>query len=262
MELNIFQAEKDSIGFLGLMAVACKKFDEQFKHPDSEFTHNRGLNIFAGIIDNSDGELIGQQQNQIHSFNNPLLHAEQLSLKEAIERINQKRPRDEKIVSVENYYRKFLFNDPNSTDYLHTGSTIYTTLEPCPFCTSALLVVRMKRIVYIIADNKFGSAFNNLKRDYYPSYDIRYEQLNIPDIKESKHISAAAVLYQQLLEKVVSLKANNPKLYDTLLLDYLKDLLQECFNLFISWEANDLVTTGQEKLKNAKLLEGFKSKLL
>ncbi len=162
----IFQAEKDAIAFLGLMAFAHKNFDQQFQHSDGELSHSKGLNIFAVIIDNTDCEVIAVKQNTIHSFNNPLLHAEQLTLKEAIEVISIKRPRNNETTSVENYYRKFLFNDPTSTDPLNFGCTIYTTLEPYPFCTSALLVSRMKRIVYLIPDLVYGNAFEKLKTVY------------------------------------------------------------------------------------------------
>lgn len=58
--------EKNAILFLGLMTIAYKNFDQQYIHADGQRTHKSGLNIFAAIIDNSDGELLGQQQNQIH----------------------------------------------------------------------------------------------------------------------------------------------------------------------------------------------------
>ncbi|MBL0137055.1 MAG: hypothetical protein IPP86_00825 [Bacteroidetes bacterium] len=157
---TFYQSEKDSIAFLGLMALAYKNFDYQFIHTDQELTHSKGLNIFSCIIDNSDGDVLALQQNQIHNYCNPLLHAEQLSLNEAINKLNLKRPRVNGKMSVENYYRTMLFNDPTSYDEIDAGATIYTTLEPCPFCTSALLVCRMKRIVFIIPDSKFGNSFN------------------------------------------------------------------------------------------------------
>ena len=83
-------------------------------------THANGLNIFAGIVDNTDGELLGLRSNKIHSETNPMLHAEQLTLATAIKRVTQKRPRIHSLTSVENYYRNFLFNDPASTDPLQT----------------------------------------------------------------------------------------------------------------------------------------------
>ena len=47
MKSNII--EKDALAFLGLMAIANKNFDQQFKHSDGETTHTKGLNIFAAI---------------------------------------------------------------------------------------------------------------------------------------------------------------------------------------------------------------------
>ncbi len=122
--LSLFQSEKDSIAFLGLMAIAYKNFDHQFKHLDGQLTHIRGLNIFAAIVDNIDGTILAEKQNQIHVENNPMLHAEQLTIREAIEKVNVKRPRNMSTTSVESYYRNYLFNDPSSKDYLtfqHSG---------------------------------------------------------------------------------------------------------------------------------------------
>ncbi|RAV54152.1 hypothetical protein [Mucilaginibacter gossypii] len=64
-----------------------------------------------------------------------------------------------------------LFNDAQSYDTLNAGTTIYTTLEPCPFCTSALLVSRVKRIVFINPDSTYGNSFYSLWMSYYKTYD-------------------------------------------------------------------------------------------
>jgi tRNA(Arg) A34 adenosine deaminase TadA len=255
--LNLFQSEKDAIAFLGLMAIAYRKFDFQFKHFDGQLTHLTGLNIFAAIVDNADGELLGIHQNQIHLENNPMHHAEQLTLAMAIRKVNTKRSRNNSTTSVENYYRNFLFNDPASKDFLHTGSTIYTTLEPCPFCTSALLVNRMKRIVFIIPDKKFGSAYNTLKSAYYPSYDITYSQLSVQPFMESELTQYASQQYEILLAEVDKLKQADPNLYDTLLLDYLNPFLKDCFEFFQSLSPHDLKTQGLDFDKNSTLLSSF-----
>jgi tRNA(Arg) A34 adenosine deaminase TadA len=172
--MSLFQTEKDAIVFLGLMAYAYKNYDAPVNAPgnDGGITHTNGLNIFAAITDNVDGEVVSIGQNLIHSQNNPMLHAEQLTLKKAIDRINTKRPRDEATTSVERYYRELLFNAPDSEGDFMVGGSIYTTLEPCPFCTSALLVNRMKRIVYIIPDAAYGGSYPYLKEKFYSKYDI------------------------------------------------------------------------------------------
>lgn len=60
----------------------------------------------------------------------------------------------------------FFFDKPYRSGDLTVGATIFTTLELCLFCTSALLVTRMKRIIYIITDPDFGGAFNLLKENF------------------------------------------------------------------------------------------------
>jgi len=253
MNTNII--EKDAIVFLGLMAIAYKNFDSQYKHVDGETTHTDGLNIFAAIIDNKDGEVIGQKQNHIHTECNPMLHAEQLTLKEAVERLNTKRPRNDSTTSVENYYRKFLFNHPNTTGDFSVGATIYTTLEPCPFCTSALLVTRMKRIVYIIPDNTYGKSFSYLKDTFYKSYDITYGQLTLTGTSESELISFAATQYKTLIDYVNT----NPQ-NATLFLDNLRPFLKSCNEYFLKLGTDSLKSIGDEKTKNVQTLTDLQEK--
>ena len=253
MENNLL--EKDAIVFLGLMAIASKKLDVQFTHPDGVITHTNGLNIFAAVIDNIDGEVIGQQHNSIHAFCNPMLHAEQLTLKEAIDRLNHKRPRVPKTTSVETYYREYLFNTPNSIGNFDVGATIYTTLEPCPFCTSALLVSRMKRIVYIIPDALYGKSYSYLKETYYKKYDMTYSQLSLGKPK-STLMEFADKQFQTLMAYVQA----NPTMNGTLYLDLMQDFLSECKNHFLSLQESDLLTIGTAKDNNLNTLTGLQSK--
>lgn len=39
-----------------------------------------------------------------------------------------------------------------------TEATLYVTLEPCPMCTGAMVLARIKRLVYGAADPKAGAA--------------------------------------------------------------------------------------------------------
>ncbi|MGM9924183.1 MAG: tRNA adenosine(34) deaminase TadA [Bacillus sp. (in: firmicutes)] len=47
------------------------------------------------------------------------------------------------------------------------GATLYVTLEPCPMCSGAIILSRVKRVVYGAADPKAGCAgtFMNLLTD-------------------------------------------------------------------------------------------------
>ncbi|MCF0075340.1 hypothetical protein LZD49_32985 [Dyadobacter sp. CY261] len=51
--MSLFQTEKDTIVFLGLMAYAFRKYDapKDAAENDGSITHTKGLNIFATIAD-------------------------------------------------------------------------------------------------------------------------------------------------------------------------------------------------------------------
>lgn len=264
-----FTTEKDSIVLLGLLAIACKNFDDQIQKTDSEgkkqLTHTHGLNIFAAITDNRDGEIIAQKQNNIHSFSNPMLHAEQLSLKEAIEYLTNNKDRRKEEMPVEEYYRNFLFNKPKSVGNFKVGGTLYTTLEPCPFCTTALLVTRMKRIVYLIPDKTYGGSFVCLKDRYYKDYDISYQQFKIEPVASSPIIDYAIKQYKILFEQIAIISDKSNPQYQTenatLFLDYLKPFLNECREIFLKFTERDLITEGEEKLINLRTLNDLQNKI-
>ncbi len=257
MGVNIFKAEKDALCFLGLMSNMYKYFDDQFIGPDKVPTHTHGLNIHALVVDNLTGVVLGLQQNGIHAANNPLLHAEQLTLKEAIEEKNILNPRDPATTSVETYYRNFLFNDNYSYDALKAGATIYTTLEPCPFCTGALLVSRMKRIVFVTPDSTYGNSFYSLWPSYYKKYDIHYEQMSIDVLSGSEIVTSTRIFLQNILTKINS-QVGVP---GTLYFDTMKPDLEIIYSYFISLDDKKLITTGSELLLNTTLLNALKSRI-
>ena len=43
-------------------------------------------------------------------------------------------------------------------NYRLTGTTLYVTLEPCPMCAGAIVLARIKRLVYGIEDPKAGAC--------------------------------------------------------------------------------------------------------
>lgn len=55
------------------------------------------------------------------------------------------------------------------------GTTLYTTLEPCPMCAEAILQARVSRIVFGAYDQvsgALGSAFNLYTRRIYPIPEV------------------------------------------------------------------------------------------
>lgn len=250
MAANTFKSERDALAFLGLMSHLFKNFDDQFVAPDKEKSHTNGLNIHALMVDNEYGHILGLQKNSIHQQNNPLLHAEQLTLKEAIETKNRLSPRNPTTTSVEGYYRNLLFNDPNSYDALKSGATIYTTLEPCPFCTSALLVSRVKRIVYITPDVAYGSSFYSLWSTYYKKYDIHYEQMKMESI-QGNSVVTNTIGFSKIISDKIALMKDVP---GTLFFDTLKTDLQLVYDYFKTITPQQLTSHGDELTNNSVLL--------
>jgi len=77
------------------------------------------------------GRIIGRGHNRTEALQDPTAHAEILALSAA-------------------------------ATYLHnwrlTGAVIYVTVEPCLMCTGALVLARVKRIVFGASDEKLGAC--------------------------------------------------------------------------------------------------------
>ena len=86
--------------------------------------------IGAVLID-EDGILICGEHNRIEQFNDATAHAEILTLQAASKKLKRRRLKN---------------------------CTLYVTLEPCPMCAGALVLSRVKRLVYGAVDSKCGAA--------------------------------------------------------------------------------------------------------
>lgn len=249
----VFQAEKDAIVVVGLLAHVDRYFDEQVMYPPNPVpSHTNGLNIHACVIDNADGEVLGLEQNMIHATEYPWEHAEQRALRTAGARVIVKRPRP-KDMSVEDYYVNLMFTAPG-TDFLRSGSTCYTTLEPCPMCAATLLVARMKRVGYILKDTKYGGAWPNLKNQYYASSESIYGVCTpgTPPTP-SPFIDKVSALQTMLLARADHLRSQGTR--DTLLLDYCTDLLSSATAILRASTPQDLVTEGDDRARNMRTLQ-------
>lgn len=76
------------------------------------------------IVDEND-TVIGSQHNQTLELNDKTAHAEMLAIREAM---------------------------LTGKGGLADGWTAYTTLEPCPMCLSAIILCRIRRVVWAAAD--------------------------------------------------------------------------------------------------------------
>jgi tRNA(adenine34) deaminase len=93
-----------------------------------------------GAIIVKDGKIIGRGFNQRESKNDPSAHAEIIAIRQAA--------RKQKAWRL-------------------TDTTLYVTLEPCPMCMGAILLARIKRVVFGCLDPKGGAAGSlyNLSND-------------------------------------------------------------------------------------------------
>jgi tRNA(adenine34) deaminase len=78
-----------------------------------------------------DGRLIGAAHNQRERLRDPTAHAEMIAITQAAEALGTWRLE---------------------------GCTLYVTLEPCPMCAGAVVLARIPRVVYGVADPKAGAV--------------------------------------------------------------------------------------------------------
>jgi tRNA(adenine34) deaminase len=82
-----------------------------------------------GAIIELDGKIIAAAHNQRDSTRDPTAHAEILAFGQAAKAVD---------------------------NWRLTGATLYVTKEPCPMCSGATLMARLKRVVYAVPDAKMG----------------------------------------------------------------------------------------------------------
>ncbi len=95
----------------------------------------------VGAILVLDDDCIGEGWNRPISGNDPTAHAEIAALRAACAR---------------------------QGNYRLPGATLYVTLEPCAMCAGAIVLARIKRVVYAAADPRAGAAgsvFNILQSE-------------------------------------------------------------------------------------------------
>ncbi len=82
-----------------------------------------------GAIIERGGEIIGAAHNQVEHSDDPTAHAEILAITQAARAIG---------------------------DWRLEEATLYVTKEPCPMCSGATIMSRIKRVVFAVPDPKMG----------------------------------------------------------------------------------------------------------
>lgn len=111
-------AENDETWMLDALALAQK-------------AARRGEVPIGAVLVSEKGELLASAFNQTIADNDPTSHAEVIAVRRAAAAIG---------------------------NYRLTGTTIYTTIEPCVMCAGALVNARVKRLVFGAHDERFGAV--------------------------------------------------------------------------------------------------------
>lgn len=85
----------------------------------------------VGAIVVKEGRIIGKGYNQTEMLSDPTAHAEMLAISSAC-------------ATIENKYL--------------TDCTLYVTLEPCSMCAGAIVLAKLKRVVFGAMDEKAGAC--------------------------------------------------------------------------------------------------------
>jgi tRNA(Arg) A34 adenosine deaminase TadA len=257
---DLLQAERDALGYLGLLTHAFLTWDPPIPAGTDakgrpEITHFRGLNIQAFIVDNLDGEVLSLEKNSIHDNEDPTRHAEPSALRSAVARLRIKRPR--MAGSVETYYRSQLFYAAGTerASFLRKGCTLFTSLEPCPMCAATLCVARMKRVVFLVPDEKYGQGWPLIKERFYPSYELNYGRLLVPT-GVSPWLTRVHALRTSAFAKIEKMRADDVQ--DTWFLDRLFSDLDEAMHLLAATASSDFVSVGDDRKINERTLYDLK----
>ena len=112
------------------MAEALKEAKKAFREDE----------VPVGAVVVFENRVIGRGYNQVETLQDPTAHAEMIAITAATNHLGQKWLRD---------------------------ATMYVTVEPCAMCAGAIVLARLKRVVYGVQDVKTGahSSLFNLLND-------------------------------------------------------------------------------------------------
>jgi tRNA(adenine34) deaminase len=115
-----------------------KRFPSQLARDDVFFmslAYNQAIDAWRrdevpiGAVIEVGGEVIASAHNTVESARDPTAHAEMLAITQAATKLG---------------------------DWRLEGATVYVTKEPCPMCSGAMLMSRVRRVCYAVGDPKMG----------------------------------------------------------------------------------------------------------
>ncbi len=115
-----------------------KRFPSQLVHDDAFFmslAYNQAVDAWRkdevpiGAVVEINGEIVAAAHNSVEGAHDPTAHAEMLVLTQAAAKLG---------------------------DWRLEGATVYVTKEPCPMCSGAMIMSRVRRVCYAVPDPKMG----------------------------------------------------------------------------------------------------------
>jgi tRNA(adenine34) deaminase len=115
-----------------------KRFPSQLVRDDEFFmslAYNQAVDgwredeVPVGAVIELGGEVIGAAHNTVDGSRDPTAHAEMLAITQAAARVG---------------------------DWRLEGATVYVTKEPCPMCSGAMIMSRVRRVCFAVPDPKMG----------------------------------------------------------------------------------------------------------
>lgn len=119
-----------------------------------ELAYNQAIDAWRenevpiGAVIECGGEIVGSAHNRVESTNDPTAHAEMLAITQASDAI-----------------KNWRLNE----------ATLYVTKEPCPMCSGASMMSRLKRVVYAVPDPKMGGLGGLYDVNSYPTINHSLE---------------------------------------------------------------------------------------
>jgi tRNA(adenine34) deaminase len=115
-----------------------KRFASQLLRDDAFYmtlAYNQAIDAWRqdevpiGAVIEIGGEVFGAAHNAVECAKDPTAHAEMLAITQAAAKLG---------------------------DWRLAGATVYVTKEPCPMCSGAMLMSRVKRVCFAVPDPKMG----------------------------------------------------------------------------------------------------------
>lgn len=134
-----------------------KRFPSQLVRDDEFFmslAYNQAIDAWRedevpiGAVIEIGGEVVAAAHNQVEGAKDPTAHAEMIALTQAAAKVG---------------------------DWRLDGATVFVTKEPCPMCSGALLMSRVKRVCYAVSDPKMGCLGGATNLNELPGVNHRFE---------------------------------------------------------------------------------------